>query len=98
MHRKGSSDGCDRSPGLCRWFSFYGSFRRPGRSPANASTGDPLGRSRDREDLLLEYFLRARESGPKFIRKEDLVTVRWEMKHYETMKTRFNRWADLVAE
>jgi hypothetical protein len=34
----------------------------------------------------------------KFVRKEDLATVRRELKNYETMKTLVDRWIDLATE
>jgi hypothetical protein len=43
-------------------------------------------------------FTRKGKSSSKFVRKEDLATVRRELKNYETMKTLVDRWIDLATE
>jgi hypothetical protein len=43
-------------------------------------------------------FTRKGKSSSKFVRKEDLNTVRRELKNYEVMKTLVDRWIDLATE
>ena len=43
-------------------------------------------------------FTRKGKSSSKFVRKEDLAAVRWELKNYEVMKMLINRWIDLATE
>ena len=43
-------------------------------------------------------FTRKGKSSSKFVRKEDLNTVRRELKNYEVMKTMVDRWIDLATE
>jgi hypothetical protein len=48
--------------------------------------------------LLSGQFTRNGKSSSKFVRKEDLTTVRRELKNYELMKTLMDRWIDLATE
>ena len=43
-------------------------------------------------------FTRKGKSSSKFVRKENLNTVRRELKNYEVMKTLVDRWIDLATE
>ncbi len=43
-------------------------------------------------------FTRKGKSSSKFVRKEDLPTVRRELKNYQVMKTLVDRWIDLATE
>ena len=43
-------------------------------------------------------FTRKGKSSSKFVRKEDLNTVRRELKNYEVMKALVDRWIDLATE
>jgi hypothetical protein len=43
-------------------------------------------------------FTRKGKSSSKFVRKEDLNTVRRELKNYEVMKTLMDRWIELATE
>ena len=43
-------------------------------------------------------FTRKGKSSSTFVRKEDLNTVRRELKNYEVMKTLVDRWIDLATE
>ena len=43
-------------------------------------------------------FTRKGKSSSKFVRREDLNTVRRELKNYEVMKTLVDRWIDLATE
>ena len=38
------------------------------------------------------------KSSSKFVRKEDLNTVRRELKNYEVMKTLMDRWIEMATE
>jgi len=43
-------------------------------------------------------FTRKGKSSSKFVRKEDLNTVRRELKNYEVMKTLVDRWIEMATE
>ena len=43
-------------------------------------------------------FTRKGKSSSKFVRKEDLNTVRRELKNYEVMKTLMDRWIEMATE
>ena len=43
-------------------------------------------------------FTRKGKSSSKFVRTEDLATIRRELKNYEVMKTLVDRWIDLATE
>jgi hypothetical protein len=43
-------------------------------------------------------FTRKGKSSSKFVRKEDLATIRQELKNYEAMKTLVDQWIDLATE
>ena len=43
-------------------------------------------------------FTRKGKSSSKFVRKEDLNTVRRELKNYEEMKTLVDRWIEMATE
>ena len=43
-------------------------------------------------------FTRKGKSSSKFVRKEDLNTVRRELKNYEEMKTLVDRWIEIATE
>ena len=43
-------------------------------------------------------FTRKGKSSSKFVRKEDLNTVRRELKNYEVMKTLVGRWIEMATE
>ncbi|MGC9224111.1 MAG: DUF6788 family protein [Terracidiphilus sp.] len=43
-------------------------------------------------------FARKGKSSSKFVRKESLATIRRELKKYEVMKTRVDRWIDVATE
>ena len=43
-------------------------------------------------------FTRTGKSSSKFVRKEDLNTVRRELKNYEVMKTLVDRWIEMATE
>ena len=43
-------------------------------------------------------FTRKGKSSSKFVRKEDLNTVRLELKNYEVMKTLMDRWIEMATE
>lgn len=43
-------------------------------------------------------FTRKGKSNSKFVRKEDLNTVRRELKNYEVMKTLVDRWIEMATE
>jgi len=43
-------------------------------------------------------FTRKGKSSSKFVRKEDLNTVRRELKNYEAMKTLMDRWIEMATE
>jgi hypothetical protein len=43
-------------------------------------------------------FTRKGKSSSKFVRREDLNTVRRELKNYEVMKTLVDRWIEMATE
>ena len=43
-------------------------------------------------------FTRKGKSSSKFVREEDLNTVRRELKNYEVMKTLMDRWIEMATE
>jgi hypothetical protein len=43
-------------------------------------------------------FTRKGKSSSKFVRKEDLNTVRRELKNYEVMKTLMDRWIEMATQ
>lgn len=43
-------------------------------------------------------FTRKGKSSSKFVRKEDLNTVRRELKNYEVMKTLLDQWIEMATE
>ena len=43
-------------------------------------------------------FTRKGKSSSKFVRKEDLATIRRELKNYEVMKTLMDRWIEMATE
>jgi hypothetical protein len=43
-------------------------------------------------------FTRKGKSSSKFVRKEDLNTVRRELKNYEVMKTLVDQWIEMATE
>jgi len=48
--------------------------------------------------LLSGKFYAQGKSSSKFVRKEDLNTVRRELKNYEVMKTLVDRWIEMATE
>ena len=54
--------------------------------------------AREARPLLSGQFYAQGKEQLKFVRKEDLNTVRRELKNYEVMKTLVDRWIEMATE